>query len=120
MINSVSFRSTTATSFQEKLAKPQAYTKADTPVAASGLDAKKEKNGSTGKKIAGVVILAGALAAGLALGKGKISVLKDKVNNETLKKCLEGLETAGTVIAEKAGQIKELVLTKLPKTKVSA
>ena len=26
MINSVSFRSTTATSFQEKLAKPQAYT----------------------------------------------------------------------------------------------
>ncbi len=120
MINSVSFRSAAATSFQERLAQPQAYTKAETPVAASGLEGKKENKGSTGKKVLGTVVLAGAIAAGLAIGKGKIGGLKDKVNNETLKKCLSGLETAGIKIAEKAGQLKEFVLAKLPKTKGAA
>ncbi len=121
MINSVSFRSTAATSsFQERLAKPQAYTKADTPVAASGLNNEKEKKSSTGKKIAGLVVFAAAVAAGLALGKGKIGALKDKVNNETLKKCIGALETAGGKIAEQAGKVKEFVLKKLPKTNASA
>lgn len=116
MINPVSFRSTAAaTSFQERLAQPQAYTKAETPVAASGLDGAKETKGSAGKKVLGTVVLAGAIAAGLALGKGKIGGLKDKVNNETLKKCIGGLETAGTVIAEKAGQLKQMVLSKIQK-----
>ncbi len=120
MINPVSFRSATVNSFQEKLSKPQAYTKANAPVASSELNGAQEKKSSTGKKVAGAVVLAGAIAAGLALGKGKIGALKGQVNNETLKKCLGGLETAGTKIGEKAGQIKEFVLSKLQKTNGAA
>lgn len=118
MINAVSFRSTAAaTSFQEKLARPQAYTKAETPAAASGLNDGSTKKGSAGKKIAGVVVLAGAIAAGLALGKGKLGSLKETVNNQTVKKILGGLETAGTQIADKAIKAKDFVLGHLPKAK---
>ena len=69
-ISPVSFRSTTTASkvdINTLVSKPQAYQKKEEPQAAGPLNG-TEKKKSTGKKILGLIVAAGAVMAGLALG----------------------------------------------------
>ena len=80
-ISPVSFRSTTATpsssiDIKTLASKPQAYQKKETPQAAGPLNG-TEKKKSTGKKILGFVVAAGAIMAG---GKQYIETAKKGLN----------------------------------------
>lgn len=86
MISAVSFRSTAAaSSFQEKLARPQAYTKSETPAAASTISSGEKKKGGAGKTILGLAVAAAAIMGGMvAVNKNmsKITPLLEKIKNE--------------------------------------
>ncbi len=112
-IRPVSFSSTVPAntlSFNERIKKPQTYTTAETPAAASGLGKEDKKKKSPAAKIIGTLITLGAAAAGVAYAAktGKLA----QGTNETLNKIKEPLEKAGNFIAKQAETGKNFVVEK--------
>lgn len=101
MVSPVSFRATTAASFQEMLKRPQTY--AEQPAAASTINSGANKKGGAGKKLLGALVAAGAVAAGLAFGHHKGIFTNNKITNETIKKGLGYLDKAGEAVLKCAG-----------------
>lgn len=92
MVSPVSFRAANATAFQDMIRRPQTYTQM--PAASTNINKPESKKGSAGKKVLGVLIAAGAIAAGLIAGH-KTGLFAKEVKNEYIKKGLKGLNTAG-------------------------
>lgn len=67
MVSSIGFRSTTpqVSTFQDMISRPQTYIQKETPAAASSLKDGKNKKGSAGKVIAGLLVGTAAVTAGL-------------------------------------------------------
>lgn len=87
MVSPVSFRATSASSFQDMIRKPQAYTQQ--PVASTSIEGEKKK-GKAGKVILGLAAAAAAVAGGMvAVNKysGKISEVIGKIKNEKVAGC---------------------------------
>ncbi len=109
-ISPVSFASTAASSsFQEKISRPQSFTRpAENPSAASGLGKESKGKKHPVRKAAGVIIALGAAAAGLAYAAktGKLAAGE----NETINRIKKPLEKAGSYIYDKA----KTVISKIP------
>lgn len=117
-INPVRFTAATtrfgnaSTNFQDIINKPQAYTMPqETPSAATNISDKAAKKKSPAKAIAGLIIAAGAIAAGLAFGATKTNIFAAG-RNEILNKAKGYLSTAGHFIAEKAVVAKDFIISK--------
>ena len=100
-ISPVSFRSTTVSGsgidIKTLASKPQAFQKKEEPQAAGPLNGGEKKN-SIGKKILGLIVGAGAIMAGLALGS-KYGVFKANANgNKYIEMGKTYLNTAGEKI----------------------
>ena len=114
-ISPVSFSST---SFQDRINMPQAYQRKEEPVAASGIAiTKKPKKKS--HKLLKLVVAAGAIAAGFAIGAKKGLFVSEKITNETAKKALGYCQTAGekvlglvTTVTTKAKEIYSNITSK--------
>ena len=115
-ISPVSFRSAAAPSFQDIINKPQAFTTA-TPSAATNINEGGAKKGSGAKKVLGLLVAAGAIAAGLAVGakKGKFTV--GETTNKYLAKVFPWLEKAGNAVNGAVDKVVELAKKILPKAK---
>lgn len=104
----------TSTSFQDIINKPQAYTMPqETPSAASSLNGKEVKKKSPAKTLLKIVVAAGAIAAGLALGATKTNIFAEG-SNPILNKAKGYLAAAGNFIADKAVMAKDFIMSKLP------
>lgn len=83
MVSPVNFRATSASSFQEMLRKPQAYTQQ--PAASTSIEGEKKK-GKAGKTILGLALAATAIAGGMvAVNKYNSQInkfIKTKIKNE--------------------------------------
>ncbi|MBQ9245004.1 hypothetical protein IJ182_01910 [bacterium] len=100
-ISPVSFGS--SATFSQIVNKPQAYQRKDTPVAASSLQSTPKKKPSFIKTVLKFGVAAAAIAGALALGAKHGIFTSDKIKNETLKKGLGYLQTAGEKVSEFAG-----------------
>ncbi len=111
-ISPVSFGSTPM-SFSERVSAPQRFAQKEAPVAATNLTRSNKNESSFGKKLFKFVLAAGAIAAGLALGAKKGIFKSEKMTNETLKKGLGYVQTAGEKIGEKATHYYGIVKDKI-------
>ena len=104
MVSSVSFRSTVASSFQDKIKQPQAFVKTDA-AAATNLDGKEKKEKSIGSTVAKALIAAGVIVGGLVLGHKKGFFAVKEGGNALLNGIKEKLDVAGKFIVEKGGNL---------------
>ena len=114
MISPVSFSAVQGSNFTDLISRPQAYTRTETPAAASTLKDEKGKKGAA-KKVGIAIVVTAAVLAALGLGAKKGIFTSDKIKQEWLKKGLGYLDKAGNWIADKAIKAKDFVISKLPK-----
>ena len=110
-ISPVSFRS--AESFQQMVARPQAYAaQNNTAVASTSIEDKPKKKGGL-KKVLAFVALAAAAVAGIAYGakKGIFKVANPEEGNKILNTVKGGLDKfgkkVGSFVTEHAGKFKK-------------
>lgn len=99
--------------FSERIKVPQKYAQAETPAAATSLSSVNKKESSFGQKLFKFVLVAGAVATGLALAAKHGIFKSEKITNETAKKALGHLQTAGEKIGEKASKYYGMAKEKL-------
>ncbi len=113
-ISPVSFSSTVGTtSFQDKIRQPQAYLTKETPAASSQIKPNGGKKKSPAKVIAGIIVAAGAVAAGLGLG-AKYGIF-NQGKNATFNTVKGYLDKAGNAVINYTSKAKDFILSKLPK-----
>ena len=112
-ISPVSFSAAqSTTSFQDKIRQPQAFVTQEAPAASSKIKNDGEKKKSPAKIVAGLVVAAGVIAAGLGIGAKKGVFAPGK--NEALNTVKSYLDKAGSFIADNAVKAKDWVVSKLP------
>ena len=111
-ISPVSFGSVPM-SFSERVNAPQRYIQKETPTAATSLSKPVKKQGTFLGKVVKLAIAAAVVAGGLACGAKKGVFNPDKFQNETIKKAMGHLQTAGEKIGEKATKYYGVVKEKL-------
>lgn len=114
MISPVSFKSSQpASSFQDKINKPQAFQAQTTPQGASGLEGKTKKKGSIPKTIAKVLVAAAAVAGALVL-TAKTGILKyNPEGNGAVNAVKDGINFAGDFIADNLVALKDKFFPKV-------
>lgn len=119
-ISPVSFRSTVGTTqrtnFDALISRPQTFAHTEQPTAATNIAETKKKK-SPLKKLLGLIVTAGAVAAGLALGAKK-GVFNPKANgNKYVETAKSGCKIAGEYILEKGKQGATIAKTKFNEIK---
>ena len=103
-ISPVSFRS--AESFQQMVARPQAYAaQNNTAVASTAIEDKPKKKGGL-KKVLAFVAVAAAAVAGIAYAakKGIFKVANPEEGNKVVNTVKQGLDSFGTKVGELASK----------------
>ncbi len=116
MISPVSFRSSSNAAFSDMISRPQTYIQKD-PSAASSINSESpKKKSSFGKALVGFLAVSAAICGTLALGKNKGLFNKLVEKGGKLGTVGETLNKAGQYVIDKAGAVKNWVMSKLKKT----
>lgn len=102
-ISSVSFGQNS--NWAQTISKPQAYVKKEVPTAAATMKEKEPKKSGAGKTVFGTVVVAGALATGLALGSKFGKFVPKEGASDMAVKVLGYADKAGNFILQKTSAL---------------